>query len=679
MKFDNDALKLIQRRHCIPYDPRNIDSVHQQIVVEAARFEDRYEDRIRSTANTNLTKQCLSGECILLRYQVLPAILIVFLLTACSSGDHTTPAAPVFSSTPVTQAVEASPYTYQVAATGTAVAFSLTSAPTGATLSGDTISWTPTAQQSRVSNSFTVTATASGAASATQSWSVTPSGTIRISRIDTLWDETGSTNRPLDWSVIGSYVAALVPQSDGSFKSLSGTPGPNGTFEIPNVPAGYYWLRLGPLDTYWTSSSTFDMGGDFFVTVASAARPTTATTNFNFNFTSLEATATPGLLQVDSPESFALRYFSSTNAGSTSVAGASGIGGNIDYSVIKNAFVRQYEPASFGSVNGYVMGPELTLSNLSLTTGGTNTLSGALNPTVPASINLSVQASAWAPLFEHIAPTAPTATGGGFYLSVQPYIAAAGPNVSSSNPIDLIWTKSSNGFFDLISPSCSTNPPFTTDVDAGTVRYGDPFPSAWRRTFLVCHTASVAVPVPGGNTTQSISLVNTQTTALPTATVKPLISPVQNPKINGTDLFTASTISSTAPVTLTWDPPAIGTPFGYRVTIISPATLPVSTFPGGTSSSGTPPVSTFPVSTSPGIISGGTVIATIGTVFLSGPALSTAKTSMTVPPDLLSSGKTYLFVITSVVDGKANMETSPHRSSLPTASAQLISAPITIQ
>ena len=605
------------------------------------------------------------------RYHVVLVSLTISLLTACSGGNNTTPAAaPVFTSTPVTQAVEASPYTYQLATTGTAVTFSLTSAPTGAKLSGNTISWTPTAQQSRVPNSFTATATASGSASATQSWTVTPSGTIRISRIDTLWNESGSTNRPFDWSPVSPYVTALVPQPDGSFQSLSGAAGANGAFEIPNVPAGYYWLKLGPLDTYWTSSSTFDMGGDYFVQVASAAAPTTSTTNFNFNFTSLEATATPGILQVDFPESFAPRYFSPTTAGFTSFAGALGVGGNLDYSIIKNAFVRQYEPASFGAVNGYVMGPELTLSNLSLTGGGTNTLSGALNPTVPASINLSIQASAWAPLLEHIAPTTPTTTGGGFYLSVLPYIPADAPNVTLPYPIDLIWSKANNGFLAFISPSCSTTPSFTTDVEAGTVRYGDPFPSAWRRIFRVCQTASVAVPVPGGST-QNISLINTQTTALPTATVKPLISPVQNPKINGTDLFTASTISSSAPVTLTWDPPAIGTPFGYRVSIMSPIASP----------GGTLPVSTFPVGTPPGVISsGGTVIATIGTaVFLSGPTLSTAKTSMTVPPDLLSPGKTYLFVITSVVDGKANMETSPRRSSLPAASAQLLSAPITTQ
>ncbi|HEY1213768.1 MAG TPA: putative Ig domain-containing protein [Bryobacteraceae bacterium] len=574
------------------------------------------------------------------RYQFVLATLIVFLLTACS-GNKIIPApvAPVFSSTPVTQAEEATPYTYQLAASGAAVTFSLTNAPAGATLSGSTVSWTPTAQQSRVPNSFTVTATASGGASATQSWTVTPSGTIRINWVDTYWNETGSTDKPFNWTPVSSFVAALVPQPDGSFKSFFGAVGANGAFEIPSVPAGYYWLRIAPRGTYWTSSSTFDMGTDLFSPVVNGVAPTSSTTYFNFSFTSLDPTATSGLLQFDTPEWTPLHYSASTNPGSTTFVGAFGFGGNLDFSLIKNAFVRQYEPATLGSVNAYLLGPTLTLSNLSLTTGGHNTISGALNPTVPASLNLSIKGSAWAPLFDHIAPTAPTTAGSSFALSVQPYIASDNPKIWLTSPISLIWTKPS-GAPGLVSVTCSTNPPLTSDVEAGTVQYSDPFPSAWRRTFSVCQSASVAVPVPGGKS-QNIILTNTQTTLLPTMAVKPLISPVQNPKINGADLFTTGTINSAA-VTISWDPPAVGTPFGYDVAIMQPITL-----LAGTAS------------------------------YTSTATLSTAKTSMTIPPDLLKSGQTYLFVITSLADGRANMETSPHRSSLPSASAQLISAPIT--
>jgi hypothetical protein len=531
-------------------------------------------------------------------------------------------------------------YSYQLAASGTAVAFSLTNAPAGATLSGNTISWTPTVQQSRVPNNFTVAATGSGGASATQAWTVTPSGTIRISRIDTLWNENSSANTPFDWSPLNSYVAALVPQPDGSFQSLSGTAGANGAFEIPGVPAGYFWLKLGPNDTYWTSSSTFDMGSDVFVPVTIVTAPTLSTTYLSFNFTSLDAIAASGLLQFDTPELAGLFFSAATNPGSTTVSGGLMISSNADLSVAKNAFVRQYEPTLFGSVNGYVMGPELTMPNVSLTTSGHNTISGALNPTVPASINLSVQGSAWTPLFDHIAPTVPTATGGGFYLSVQPYIPASAPNISFSTPINLIWTKA-NIPIGLSTPSCSQNPPLTTDVAPATVQYSDPFPATWRRTFRVCETASVSVQVPGGQT-QSINLTNTQTTLVPTVTVKPLLSAARNPKINGADLFAPTAITSTA-VTLSWDPPAIGTPFGYDVSIMIPTTLPD------------------------------------GTVnYVSSTTLGTAKTSITIPPNFLPSGRTYLFIITSLADGTANIETSPHRSLLPTASADVISAVITV-
>jgi hypothetical protein len=210
-------------------------------------------------------------------------------------------------------------------------------------------------------------------------------------------------------------------------------------------------------------------------------------------------------------------------------------------------------------------------------------------------------------------------------------------------PIDLIKTKANTAaVFSSSGCSASLYPSLTADVEAGTVQYNDPFPAAWRRTFRVCQSALVTVPLPGGGT-QGINLTNAQTTSLPTTTVKPLLSGVQNPKLNGADLFTASTANSTA-VTLSWDPPAIGTPFGYSVSIMSPTT-----------------------------VTGGSQV-----VYVTSAILGTAKTSMTIPSDLLRAGQTYFFVITSLVDGKANMETSPHRSLLPTASAQLVSASVTI-
>ena len=44
----------------------------------------------------------------------------------------------------------------------------------------------------------------------------------------------------------------------------------------------------------------------------------------------------------------------------------------------------------------------------------------------------------------------------------------------------------------------------------------------------------------------------------------------------------------------------------------------------------------------------------------------------------LTPGKTYLIDITARVDAKANMETSPYRTAIPSASANVVSAPIKI-
>jgi len=47
-------------------------------------------------------------------------------------------------------------------------------------------------------------------------------------------------------------------------------------------------------------------------------------------------------------------------------------------------------------------------------------------------------------------------------------------------------------------------------------------------------------------------------------------------------------------------------------------------------------------------------------------------------PVTLKAGQAFVVMITAIVDGQANMESSPRRSGLPTAYASMVSAPITI-
>jgi hypothetical protein len=148
----------------------------------------------------------------------------------------------------------------------------------------------------------------------------------------------------------------------------------------------------------------------------------------------------------------------------------------------------------------------------------------------------------------------------------------------------------------------------------------------------------VQVPIPGSSSTQSFYIQNGEISQPPTATVVPLLSPVQDPQINGASLFTAATLS-TGNVTLSWNSPATGQPFGYYVQVFK--------------------------------------LETVNSVLqytLTGQFGVTVN-SINLPP--LGSG-TYFFMISAVADGVANMQTSPRRSALPTAFVDVLSAPITI-
>ena len=129
-------------------------------------------------------------------------------------------------------------------------------------MSGSTVSWTPTHTQSRTANQFTVTATTAKGGSATQTWSVTPSGVVVITAILTYWTPSGAINHPRVFLADLPYPAALIPQSDGSLTRLQGAANPDGRLSIPHVPAGYYCLQLAATSNFWTSTSNFDAGQD---------------------------------------------------------------------------------------------------------------------------------------------------------------------------------------------------------------------------------------------------------------------------------------------------------------------------------------------------------------------------------------------------------------------------------
>jgi hypothetical protein len=118
----------------------------------------------------------------------------------------------------------------------------------------------------------------------------------------------------------------------------------------------------------------------------------------------------------------------------------------------------------------------------------------------------------------------------------------------------------------------------------------------------------------------------TYTLTLPDAThpFQPLIGPARNPTINGLDLFSDQTVAGVTP-TIAWTAPELGMPQAYRVTVYLLGL-------DGSDTTGT----------------------NIGEFLVDG-----ARTSLQVPLGFLTTGNTYVFLISAFADSQFDPTTAP--------------------
>jgi hypothetical protein len=502
-------------------------------------------------------------------------------LVACGSGSHSTPQNPVFTSTPVTAASQGASYIYGLAATdpaGGTATFSLTTAPAGAALSGATIIWAPTAAESRVSNSFTAKATTSSGGSATQSWTVIPTGTVTVNWVDTDWTPTGPVQIPGPADFLPS---ALVPQADGSLELLSGTLASPGVYNIVQVPGGYYWLIQGvppgltlPPTGFWTNGSTFDLGRDK-VGAPTGLLSSSEDTTFDFTLSGLDSLLTQSVVGFVTDNSPLPPIFLTAQPGVTTLTTSVDVNSRFDWKSANTAFLVQYEPVALGPFNSLVLGPELSLSNLALTSGTTNPINGALAVSPQAFLDAFIPGSEWAALFQNVAPGTATPAGSWLSIAPEPYVIGVNAKPELFAPafgsnLYMVQPDSPSGFpFEGISCGntpfvipASVEPPVLTDQNFGTLQYGDPFPSNWTRELAFCQ--SITVPFQVGSQSFPIALNYGMTVAPSTPTLAPLAQPVVNPTINGSNLFTTTSENNTV-TTLSWTAASGTSPYGYTV------------------------------------------------------------------------------------------------------------------
>ena len=331
----------------------------------------------------------LAGKKLVFLPSILTMTLAVFLslasLTGCGGGSSPAPPAlpPTFTSTPPTTAQEGVAFNYAIVATdpaGGSVSFALTSGPTGAAITGSTLSWTPTHAESRVSDAFKITATSSSNGTAVQNFTITPNGTINGTSIDHAVTTGGTLDVKEDLSA--ATIEVLFPNGSGGYTTLRGSGDSSGNFSIPNVPVGSFWLHLPRIvygfsnnDYLWTDASDIDAGG------LVAGRPDAVIITSNFTVNANNITVTPGSDDVvvwNSPDVRAngLPVYDAAVANPFSATFFQ-FGGLIDSSKGDHAYLLHYQNVAPG-IEAIV--EDITYSSITETAGSPLTITGSMSP-----------------------------------------------------------------------------------------------------------------------------------------------------------------------------------------------------------------------------------------------------------------------------------------------------------
>jgi hypothetical protein len=180
----------------------------------------------------------------------------------------------------------------------------------------------------------------------------------------------------------------------------------------------------------------------------------------------------------------------------------------------------------------------------------------------------------------------------------------------------------------------------TTDLDAGTIMWGNPFPTSWglianiERDYVTSYT--------DGTNTWSVFASMIQDYDASTLAAKspfvPTLGPATSVKLDGADASTAQNITSATP-TISWSAPTLGTATDYTVTVflLDPATTPDAT-----------PVAFF----------------------------STKGTSVQVPTGVLTTGSLY-FVRVTAFNRVVDTNTTPFLDGTPEMSTDYLTAMLT--
>lgn len=431
-------------------------------------------------------------------------------------------------------------------------------------------------------------------------------------------------------------IAALTPPS---FEVHPGTGDALGTFSIPDVPVGTYYLKID--DTYLVRS-----GDSVDLSHAVLGRPdavpvTIQPTDVVLDVDNLAAWQIGDELQMFSAGSGTIAFSLQDRPESAPPAeGDTALAG----------FAYDLAAAEGPMLVDGNAGDQLFVSQLALSSDGANLHRRVARLFAPDSFAMmDGQTTSLAGSFAEVAETDTFAAEWDRPAFDGALRAGAPLEELASYPIFTLHTLPSaaeQGFYYHSADLVQLLSAWTDDTSAveASWAFGDPYPADWTRMvsagLVTYRYRSVGGAAPRALTSW-IEVDLPRAGLSPDTPIAPLIGPVRSPRVAGHDAFESIDGIGMTP-TVSWQPPALGEATLYEVVVLM-------------------------------LVDEEGFTRSYRVAFL-----TTTDTAVTIPPGILVPGGTYVFAIGATHAPGVDVEAEPYREVLPEAHAHIVTEPDTI-